>query len=63
MSKVINYIYSIHFRGFQRQTEGAYPSLIDSFRQNHTRNGTFAAGRLAQQQYVSNFSYLMYEII
>ena len=48
--------------GFQRQAEGAYPSLIDSFRHNHTRNGTFAAVR-AQQQYVSNFSYLMYEII
>ena len=62
MSKVINYIYSNHFMGFQRQAEGEYPSLIDSFRHNQTRNGTFAAGR-AQQQYVSNFSYLMYEII
>ena len=48
---------------FQRQTDSTYPSLIDSFHQSHTRNGTFPVGGLAQQQYVSNFSYLMYEII
>ncbi|KAJ9541221.1 hypothetical protein OSB04_027727 [Centaurea solstitialis] len=35
----------------QRQAQGVFPSIIETFRENHTKNGIFPGGGFAQQQY------------